>query len=326
MELPKKKPIFSPNASNKAASPIAKKATPVSPKTPDVLVNKNVKGILPTTVMSKEDRNILSEEKEKKAKLACLLKNISITIGIISILVFLFMKANTSPTNAILSKIGIDNNMGINEANLNSKNSELEMEGYSLDNKIKEFKNKIEKKYYTLFSKDIKKIRESQLTWFDEKNEKGEIKLGLIDGVGHVARYFSDINYQDSNNILSGKHEKVVLDNVSANRENISFSVENTQILGKIIFMNIEFINTLNSLPIYKNGKSFSNFSREKNEDGDYTSQFSLSLDVQKNNEEDPDDKNVRFNNFKKWFNDRNTSKLANYKLDINPDKNVIPR
>ena len=222
------------------------------------------------------------------------------------------MKANISQTNSWLSKFGIEHNLGLEVTKLEDKNMELEMESLAIDNKIKGFENKIKNKYYTLFSEDIKKIRESQLTWFDEVNKKGETIIGIIDGVRDIAKYFNDQDYKDSHNIIDGRYEKVEIKDVSASRKQVSFSATTTQILGRIVFMNIELINTLNSFPIYKNGQQLTSFSREKNEDGDYSNDFSISLDIQLPNEEDPFDK--KFIEYKNWFNKKfPRKKLINY-------------
>ena len=42
---------------------------------------------------------------------------------------------------------------------------------------LKEFESKIENKYYTLFSKDIKVIKNNQLNWFDSVDSNGFLDL-----------------------------------------------------------------------------------------------------------------------------------------------------
>ncbi len=320
MELPSKKPILaSPNLPKKEASPIAKKAEPVSPKTPDVLVNKNVKGILPTTIKSKQERADMAEKKRKQAKLACLLKNIATVLSLATIFVFVFMKANISPTNSWLSKFGIERNMGLEVAELENKGMELEMQKAEIENKIKSFENKIENKYYTLFSEDIKKIRESQLTWFDTVNKDGETVIGLIDGIKDIATYLNDPSYKDSHNIIDGLYDRVEIKDISASRKQVSFSATITQILGKIVVLNIEFIDILNSFPIYKNGQQLTSFSREKNEDGDYSTDFSISLEVQMPEEKDSMDK--KFIEYQNWFRKKfPQKKLIHYNIQNIPN------
>lgn len=317
MELPKKKPVF--NKINKEdintpSSTIKKAAkTPINTKKPEILLNKNVKGILPTTVLTEEDRQKITKKREKQARLTCALKNISTILSIITVLWFIFMKANISPTNALLSKFGIDKNMGVISLDLEEKNFQLEISSTKIDKKIMDFEKKIKNKYYTLFSEDIAKIRDSQLDWFDKKNKSGETSIGLIDGVRRVAKYFNNNEYQDPNNIISGRHEKIEINNISATRKTISFSAATTQILGRIIFMDIEFIDVLNSFPIYKNGKHLNSFSRDKNDDGDYSTEFAMSLDVQKFGEEDNNDD--RFAEYLKWLKNKNPQvKIINYK------------
>lgn len=311
MELPTKKPVFKkPETATSEKAPSGDKPSALKPK---ILLNRNIKGILPTTVLSEADRIKMAQEKEKKAKLTCAIKNLATILGMITLILFFFMKANISETNSFLSKFGIDENMGKKSIELENKNLELEMSSMEIDNKIRKFEKKIKNKYYTLFSEDIKKIRESQLDWFDKIDKKGLLSIGIIDGVKRLADYFNHKEYKDPDNIISGRFTKVEINNISANRKSISFSATTTQILGRIIFMDIELIDAINSFPIYKNGKHLSSFSREKNEDGDYSTEFSMNIDIQTLGEEDPSDS--RFQEYLDWLKKtRPSTKIIDYK------------
>ena len=99
---------------------------------------------------------------------------------------------------------------------------------------------------------------------------------------------------------MSGKYTDIQIENIQVSRDGISFSVIGSQILGKIFFLNIEFIEMVNSFPFLKNGK-LTQFARQKNEDEYDSMSFSVRLELQENDETDPADE--RFEEYLTWFN-----------------------
>ncbi len=314
MELPNKKNNVGENsqnsevAQNTAESTLKKEPENVTPK----LINtqeKNNYGILPTPNISKEERERKKLERQKIAKISCTLKNIFSFILFLSLLAFAFFWLSLSTNNYILSNFNIYENLGQSHQKLVEKNSTLELEIAEVKSETEILEEKIRNKNYTIFSEEIRNIKQDQIVWFDFVNEEKELELGILNGAQKIADYFNDEDYKDEKNIISGRHGKVEIKDLSATREKVSFSVKTTQILEKIIYLNIELINALNSLPIYKNGQEINNFSREKNDEGDYQNEFSLSFDVQKSSDNDLSDKH--FENYIKW----STKKFPNLKI-----------
>lgn len=89
------------------------------------------------------------------------------------------------------------------------------------------------------------------------------------------------------------------LKNLQVSRNEVTFSVSAAQILGKVFFLNIEFIEMVNSFPFLKNG-SISQFARQKNTTEDDSMKFSVRLERQLPDEVDPAD--VRFQEYTSWL------------------------
>ena len=71
--------------------------------------------------------------------------------------------------------------------------------------------------------------------------------------------------------------------------------------------------NLAQRFPIYKNGKHLSSFSREKNEDGDYSTNFSMNVDTQVTGDEDLNDE--RFSEYLDWLKKTSpNAKIIDYK------------
>jgi hypothetical protein len=267
--------------------------------------------------LSKDEKKDFAEKKAKANKRVCLFKKIATILIVVTVFSFFLIKVNISEENSFLSKFGIDENVGQTVIELEEINMQLEIQSLKLDNNINNFEEKIKNKYYTLFAEDIKNIRKAQITWFDKINEQGETDIGIIDGVRRIADYFNSNNYHDIDHIITGRHERIEVNDIKANRKSVSFSINTTQILGRIIFMNIEVIDVLNSFPIYKNGKQLNSFSRNTNEDDDYHSEFSMNLDVQLPGEEDPSD--IKFIEYLDWLNSNYPDvKIVDYNINNN--------
>ncbi len=300
MELPKRTTNQNnTNSSEKKVIPNIsdenlEKATDKEPKqiiSPDEIIKKKPDNGIFIPKRREEDELEMETRRLEKLKRGNLVKNIAGLLIFISLLAFTFFKVTLNEENLFLSMFGINNNLGLNHKKLIEKSQELEMSLLQLDEKIMSIEEKIKNKNYTLYSADIKKVRQSQLVWFDQFNKDKELELGIMDAPQRISDYFNDQNFQDKNNVIRGKHQKVSIKNLNASRKNISFDAETTQILGKIIFLDVEFLNSLTGLPIYKNLKNLNSFSREKNEDGDYSNTFSLNFDIQSPTDEDPQDK-----------------------------------
>ena len=283
----------------KTGSNNSKPVIPVTKNIGSKIFSKNTKGILPSSILTEEERKEMVKVKEKKAKLTCLLKKISIFISILIFFWFIWVRIGLSD-NTLLKEYGISENLKETHKELEQENTSLEMKYNQLDRKVKMFERKIKNKQYTFFSEDIRKIRDNQVTWFDKVDKDGVTTLGIFNGVNHIADYFNSRSYSDPENIIFGRHERVEIKDLVVNSETVSFSVKVIQILGRVIFMNTEIIDMINSLPIYENGQQLNSFAREKNEDGDSFMEFNIKVDVQKDDKEDPAD--VKFLEYIDWL------------------------
>ena len=134
-----------------------------------------------------------------------------------------------------------------------------------------------------------------------EKDEFFDIKYGIFDGVGRIAAYFE----QTSPTPILGNYNFIIVENIKANRNEINFGVTSTNMFGKVIFLGTEFIEIINSFPLYKGG-FIKNFTREQNENGDYEMKFSLKLNIQNKYEKDPSD--IRFAEYENWLESLNNT------------------
>ena len=228
-----------------------------------------------------------------------LVKKLIISFLVISLAWFSWIFANISESNSILSVVGVKTNSGQEAKLLKSETLKLRAEKAKLTSEVAKISKQIENKNYTRFSEEIRDIRSQQISWFDKTNADGQLEFGLIDAVPRMQKYFNSRAYHDPSDILSGIHGEVKINNLQVSRDGLSFSVDSSQILGKVFYLNIEFIEMINSFPFLKNG-DIQQFSRQKNETDDDSMKFSVRLDRQLENEEDPYD--IRFQEYLDWL------------------------
>ncbi len=331
MELPPT-PVASAEPTNESVPPApapaqTNTAVPETPTAPEAVpdtppASVRTGSILPRSKLTKEDKQKLIEtQKETRARLL-LLKKIATTFLIVSLGWFFWLQMNLSENNSVLSLFGITENLGQKISNIKKNKKKFTLENVTIENNIKNLQKQLESKNYTRYSKEIRDIREKQLQWYDEIDADGNIIFGLTDAVPRMQEFFNDRNYKDENNILSGKHGDIQIKNLQVSRDGINFSVDGSQILGKVFFLNIEFVEMVNSFPFLKNGK-LNQFSRQKNKDDDDSMNFSVKLELQGPDEVDPADK--RFHEYLDWLNaksDTNITEEIDSKTSSTPEIN----
>jgi hypothetical protein len=264
-----------------------------------VAVPQKKKSLIPSSILTKEAKTQLVLEKKETLRQVQLLKQIAFLFLILSIGWFLWLQMNLSETNTILSFVGVKQNMGQEIKVLKKEKIQVGLEEKKAEKDIDKLSKQLEEGIYTLHSEEVQNIRSEQIQWFDEVDENGNILFGLAGAIPRMQEYFNSRSYSDPNQILSGKHSDIEIENLQISREGLSFSVVASQILGKVFFLNIEFIEMVNSFPFLKNG-TITQFARQKNADEDDSMRFSVRLDRQLPDEEDPQD--ARFEEYTSWL------------------------
>ncbi len=306
MELPNSSgttPTPKPNESETtAASP--EKTVPVTPpveeKASAPVLTPAKKSILPGTKLTKEDKNKLIKIKKQALQRVMFVKQATFLLLLLSVGWFFWLQINLSESNSVLSLLDVKENMGQEITRLQKAKMKMKLEKKKLEKKTKKLELQLETKIYTQYTSEIKNIRDQQIQWFDEVDENGALQFGLTDAVPRIQEYFNSRTYTDPSSILSGKHGDIQIKNLQASRDGVNFSVVGSQILGKVFFLNIEFVEMVNSFPSLKKGQ-LTQFARQKNTDDDDSMNFSVRLERQLPEEVDPADE--RFEEYLSWLN-----------------------
>jgi len=298
--------------SSSPATPVKTEESVVKTTSPE---NTTGKVVLPPIKLQKEEninlargtltleqQRELLEERRKVPPLVLFLKYTSLILTIVGVVSFLWIKVDLDETNGYLKFFGIRENTGLKFKNLVQKKSRLESELSSYTTKNQKFQRQIEEKNYSVYTTIIDSIKKEQLVWFDRKKNDGTIIYGLLDSPLHMQDYFNSSAYDDP--ILSGTGNNVVVKNITANRQGVTFSIEASQLFGKVFSLNTEFVKMMNSFPLFKGGK-LEQFSKKKDSEGNDSMGFSLKLSLQSPSEIDTDDQ--YFSKYDQWLQKNNS-------------------
>lgn len=258
------------------------------------------KSVLPSSILTKEAKTQLVLEKKESLRQSQLLKKAAFLFLLLSLGWFFWLQMNLSETNTFLALVGVKQNMGQEIKELKKAKTKVTLEEKKLKKDIDKLDRQLTDKIYTLHAEEVQNVRSEQIQWFDEIDEDGNVIFGMAGAIPRMQEYFNSRSYTDPDQILSGKHSDIEIENLQISRDGISFTVVASQILGKVFFLNIEFIEMVNSFPFLKNGV-ITQFARQKNTDEDDSMRFSVRLDRQLANEEDPYD--ARFEEYTSWLN-----------------------
>ena len=237
------------------------------------------------------------------------LKYTSSALAAIALTLFGWTTVDADPANSYLQNIGIAENTGQKFDSLERKKKALDAEVSKLSSEIAKFSSKIEREDYYRFTSVIEQIKSERYVWFDQINEEGETEFGLLDAFDRMEEYFGSEFYQHP--ILSKNQiaeNEIKISEVSANRENVSFSVVGSNLFGKVFFLGAEFVDLANSFPLFKGG-SIQDFARKEADDGDTEINFSLRLQIQ--NEKDVDPLDQKFDSYKAFLDQKSEMKAA---------------
>ncbi|MCF7812295.1 hypothetical protein K9M59_01685 [Candidatus Gracilibacteria bacterium] len=261
---------------------------PTSPPAPPPTPQNTSSPIAQNTISLDEQRRLL-EERRRIPGWVLFLKYFSLVLAIITVLGVVWLVVDLDPNNKYLSLFNLQENVGLRHYNLNRQKNLLTEENTALDSKIKRIAFQLENKQYSQFTDVIQEIRNQQLLWFDQQNEvESEIQYGILDSIRRMENYFNSNSIENAVLATSGGNQLIVED-LWATREYVSFGVQGFNLFGKVFFLNTEFVKMMNSFPFFKNG-SIRNFAKTKNKEGTDSMSFSLRLEMQTPDEEDPDD------------------------------------
>lgn len=245
-----------------------------------------------------------SNEEGKVPPYIKVLKIASITLVIIVLAVSSFLSLDLAEDNKYLGILGYEDNTRTSFEKL--KKSQLQLQGEV--NKLKQEKSvleeKISKKIYSENTEIIQSIKDKQITWFDTFDEAGEFQIGLFDLPNHLGEF---INEQNLDTILGEKRNKILIENITANRNSLSFNFEASNLFGKVFNLTQEFIAFINASPKLE-GVSISSFSRSENDLGWDSMTLGVNAKLQAPDSEDPYDDEEIYQEFSNWVQSSNTS------------------
>ncbi len=247
---------------------------------------------------------MLLEKRKKVPGWILLLKYLSLLLLVVGIIGVMWLKADLQEENRYLSIFNATENTRSKNKRLGKMKKQMEQESLEYTGKIARINQQLESKKYSVFTEKIQNIRSEQLNWFDTTDNEGNLIYGILDGPSRAADYFN--SKQFDNPILSNTGNDIQVGDVSVTRDGINFSVKGSHLFGKAFFLNTEFIDMINSFPIYKNG-SIRSFSKKQNQDGNQSMDFTLKLELQSADEQDPADNT--FIRYEKWLKALNTKK-----------------
>jgi hypothetical protein len=218
------------------------------------------------------------EDKTPKEKISpiLVLKNVSIFVWVLALVGFAWLSFDLHPTNKYLKHIGLVENTGKKHERLSTEQALL-AEALNLKKKsIIKIETKIETQDFSDLEGSIASIKEGQVDWYDRRN--GEVYVfGLKDMFVHIQDYFNSRHYQDPEKIISGRKDQVVIKDYSINRDGAQVTVQVSHVLGRVFFLANEFVEMVNAVPFLQDGM-ISSYSRQKNDIGDDTMEFSMNL------------------------------------------------
>ncbi len=253
--------------------------------------------MLAKTILSTEEKKELQANRHNVPMHIIVLKYSSVSLLIISLVGFLWLKADLEPKNKYLNAVNLSENIGLKYENLLQQNKILNEENRKYSTTIKKIESQLHTQKYSVHSETIQNIKNEQLIWFDQRDKDAKIQYGLLDSPDRMKEYFNSKTF--NNSILTGTGNSLVVDNTTADRNEISFSVTGSHLFGKVFFLNTEFVKMMNSFPFLQDG-SLTSFSKKKDAEGNDSMNFSLKLKIQRPEDIDPYDE--YFSEYENWL------------------------
>ena len=245
--------------------------------------------------LSEEEGQRIIDERYKLPFQILALKIFSIVFLAFSVVAFFILSASLDESNKYFSLFGMSENLTIKHKHLKKQENSLSRNDKKLTKENNELRNRIDNKEFFIHRNVVKLIKDQRLNWVDREADDGKMIFGLIDGINRIQSYFNSSDYVHP--IISGNSIKI--EKISFTRDVTKFSVSATNIFGKIFYLSSEFIEMMNSSPLFKGGEILK-FSRKTSKEGDEEMNFSLVLNNQRLGDKDPSD--ARFNEYLKWL------------------------
>lgn len=266
-------------AQNQSESPVEQPSQlPVS----SLGIKANQEQVFSSSVDKIENRvsdDVFAEEDPKpKQKISpvLILKNASVFAWVFVLVCFVWLTFDLHSENKYLKHIGLVENTGKKHERLSTEHQELLGDINAKKQIVTSIETKIENQDFSDLEGSITSVQEGQVDWYDNRDGDSYI-FGLKDMFSHIQDYFNSRHYQDPEKIISGRKDQVVIRDYSINRDGAQVTVEVSHVLGRVFFLSNEFVDMVNSVPFLQDGQ-VSSYSRQKNDIGDDTMEFSLSL------------------------------------------------
>ncbi|MCK5460505.1 hypothetical protein KAI58_00780 [Candidatus Gracilibacteria bacterium] len=260
--------------------------------------------------------NSLLKERRKIPVSIILLKIISLLLFTVISVSFLALKADLDEDNKYLKNFGLKENTIKRHSTLEKTKEQLTKDNKKNIDEINILKRKIADEEFYLYDKQISKIRNEQLQWFDTDTKDG-FAYGIMDSIGRMQEYFISSSY--SNPDIQFVLNKVEIQSMAFNRNEASFSIKASNVDGNVFSLTTEFIEMMNSFDFFKNA-SVRSFTRQILKDGDIGTSFSIKLKIQDELEHDPADD--RFKEYTTWETNKNKAQTNIRSRGIAPNSN----
>jgi hypothetical protein len=225
-----------------------------------------------------------------------ILKYVTLSLLLLNIMAIAWLKADLDSSNKLFGLLGLTQNLEQKYMSATQVHEDLFHENLRHTKTIGRLGKQLKTGDFSENFTQIRNLQAQQLTWFEEGEfQSDDFVHGILDSVKRIEEYFNSKNYYHS--ILTGGNY-VKISDISANRRELSFSVDTSNLFGKIFFLSSEFIDVVNTFPFFKDG-GITSFSRQKSKEGDDSMSFSLNLVMQGAEEVDLAD--VKFEDYENW-------------------------
>lgn len=219
------------------------------------------------------------DKPSQKISAVYVLKNATIFVWVMSLFAYAWFFLDLEPNNNYLKHIGLVENTGKKYERLVAEQGTLLEDIQQRQTAIESIKTKIETQDFSDLEGSIASIQEGQMDWYD-RVENNTYVFGMMDMFAHLSDYFNSRYYEDPEKIISGRKDQVIIKDFSVNRDGADINVQVSHVLGRVFFLANEFVDMVNAVPFLKNG-SINSYSRQKNDIGDDTMEFSMNLERQ---------------------------------------------
>lgn len=266
---------------------------------PPPAVNAPMGGMTPGGKLTADQQKKLLEERRRIPLYVQVLKILSILGAIAWLVTFLALKVHLDDKNTYLEIFGIPDNTATTHSELKKQYFSIQTENTQLEQEIKQKEERIARGSFFEHGSEMEAISKMQKVWFDTYDEKGVLHYGLLEAFKRLEEYFNSPTYGENGEASILLNNKVTFTGSRFSEENISVEVKASNLFSRIFYLSTELVDMVNAYPLFY-GAEIKNFRRTEDENGDELMTFSLQLDFQTPDYEDPSDE--LFTKYEKWY------------------------